>query len=307
MLRPKPKKVAMPPPTGQRRARKPRTTSVREPDTTTFPFLKLPGEVRNMIYAYVLIDPDYAIRFEANTSPRDSRSIVRRLYRAAKGPPDRDDLPAQAKGSVTKACRSYKSSSMSEQQKNAPGVLGRFKSIPSFPQAYFATALLQTCRQIDSEAAPIFYGANMFAFEAVPHMYAFLTHFQPRLPLVRKLGVASVSLSLLENWRGPPHLAQEPLHNIFPLLAQATTLEALYFNWPILMGLARRPQPAAKALFEQGHVWMHALGKAKGNALAVLDVLKMPVERSGQAPKWCTDEEGQAEFRDELAGRLTVV
>lgn len=257
-----------------------------------------------MIYAYVLIDPDYAIRFEANTSPRDSRSTVRRLYRAARGPPDRDDLPGQTKGSISKAHRSYKSSAQAQ-----PTDIGheRYKRIPSFPQARFAVALLQTCRQIDSEAAPLFYGSNMFAFEAVPHLYAFLTHFQPRLPMVRKLGVASVNVSHLTSWRGQSHLRDTLLHAIFPLLALATNLEALYLNTPILMGLGKRPQPAAKALFEQGHMWMHALGRAKGNALAVLDVLKMPAERAGQAPKWCTDEEGQAEFRYELAGRLTVV
>lgn len=292
----------------QRRTHKPTTisakkTTAKKPDTTIFPFLDLPGEVRNMIYAYVLVDPEYAIRFEANTSPRDSRSVVSRLYRATRGPPDRDDLPSQTKGSITKLYRSYKST----QIKVTPGVVTRYKPVPSFPQAQFVLALLQTCRQIESEAAAIFYGANMFVMEAVPHMYAFLVHFQPRLPLVRKLGMSAMHVGDTTLWRGLPHLVRQPIHDVFPLLALATNLEACYLNIPVLMGLARHPAPAAKALFEQGHMWMHALGIAKGNALAVLDVLKMPAERRGQALKWCTDEEGQTEFRDELAGRLTVV
>lgn len=239
-----------------------------------------------MIYIYAMVDNEYAIRFEAFVSKRDSRSIVRRLYRAVRGPPDRDDLSGQAKGSITKMCTSYKVGC-------------------KFRQASFGVHLLQACRQIDNEAAPVFYGANMFSAEGVAHLYAFLTHFQSRLPLLRKLGMACIG-SNPNMYRGAQHIASTRLCSIFPILALATNLEALYLHSPVLLSLSGRPRIAAKSLFQQGHGWMHALGKAKGNALAVLDVLKMPDGRD-QAPKWCTTEEEQAEFRDELAGMLTVV
>jgi hypothetical protein len=76
-------------------------TPTRE-DNTTFLFLKLPGEIRNMIYKYCLIDAEYSIRLEACVSKRDGRckpssptpipswlsnltAIVRRLHRVCPG------------------------------------------------------------------------------------------------------------------------------------------------------------------------------------------------------------------------------
>lgn len=41
----------------------------------SFPFLSLPGEVRNMIYEYALVDSKYAMRFEATMSKRGSHCM----------------------------------------------------------------------------------------------------------------------------------------------------------------------------------------------------------------------------------------
>jgi hypothetical protein len=51
----------------------PEPTTPPQVDNTTFPFLKLPGEIRNMIYKYCLVDADYSVRLEACVSKRDGR------------------------------------------------------------------------------------------------------------------------------------------------------------------------------------------------------------------------------------------
>jgi hypothetical protein len=40
-----------------------RDLPARVVDETTFPFLELPGEIRNMIYHYILVDIEYFVRF----------------------------------------------------------------------------------------------------------------------------------------------------------------------------------------------------------------------------------------------------
>jgi hypothetical protein len=58
-------------------------------DNTTFPFLNLLGEIRNMIYTYAdLIDEDHSIRFDTQTG-RNGRNTVCRMFRARPRRPPR--------------------------------------------------------------------------------------------------------------------------------------------------------------------------------------------------------------------------
>lgn len=255
-------------------------------DETTFPFLELPGEIRNVIYRYALVDAEYSVRFESHISKHDGGSISVRTYRARPGPPDRDDIPGQTRGSIYKPCHSYKPSSTT-------------------PQSRLSVNILQACRQINWEAASFFYGENMFSFEAVPHLYAFLVHFSERLPLITKLGIACLYESS-RTWRGAAHLIRMPLHFVFPLLAPAVNLEALYLHTTIWQSMGGRPHIAAKCFFSQAECWMRTLGIQKGNKLEVLDVIKLPEVSSegSEYGKWQIEETGQTEFRNELAGKL---
>jgi len=145
----------------------------------------------------------------------------------------------------------------------------------------------------------------MFVFEAVPHMYAFLVHFQHRLPLIKKLGLAS-PIANSHTYRGPQYLARTPLSTIFPLLTNAINLEALYLNVSVLQSLSGRGHIAAQTLFQQGFGWMHALGVKRRDRLAALDVIKLPAVVGVRGPRWATDAGAQGEFRRELAGLLTA-
>jgi hypothetical protein len=246
-----------------------------------------------MIYHYSLVDTEYSIRFEANVSKRDGRGIVRRLYRARPGPPDRDDLPGQRKGSITKASYSYK----------------RLENLCRSPmQSAFGISIFHVCREINNEAASIFYGHNLFVFEAVPHLHAFLAHFRCRLPLVRKLGLTGL-IANSNTFRGLEWVKRTSLEHIWPLLASATHLEALYLHTWIWQTLSSRAHIAADMLFKQAHFWMHALALQKEDKLAALDVIRLPAVSTKilSTPKWSTDAAAQREFKNILAGRLTVV
>ncbi|KAF2030161.1 hypothetical protein EK21DRAFT_112268 [Setomelanomma holmii] len=280
------------PPTAKKRVpQKKKTTAVpTRVDNTTFPFLKLPGEIRNMIYTYLLVDQDHPIRSEAWISKRDWRGIVKRLFQARPGDADRDDLPGQQKGSITKTSASYK----------------RFDGARRVPkQMIFAVHLLLICRQINNEAGSIFFGNNLFTFEAPAHLYTFLLHFNQRLPLVRKLGLAHYGM--LPQTLPPASMMHTQLNPFFAILATAVNLEALYLNIPIFQSLSSKALLAAEHLFGSAHVWMDALAVKHSNRLAVLNVLKLsPIStRVFAMTKWSVSKDGQEEFRVALAAKLT--
>ncbi|EAT85738.2 hypothetical protein SNOG_07087 [Parastagonospora nodorum SN15] len=219
-------------------------------------------------------------------SSRDGHSIVTRLSRARPGAPDRDDIPGQSKGSITLASNSYK---------------------PCISNFDLGVNIFLANRQINAESSPIFYSANLFNFEGVPDLYAFLCHFQHRLSLMRKLGLTSVT-SNPKTFRGALHVQGMPLHSVFPLLASAINLEAVYMHAPVWQSLGGRADIAARAFFQMGWTWMLACALAKGNKLGALDVIKLPEVTSelDQYGKWQVERAGQALFRSELAGRLTA-
>jgi hypothetical protein len=259
-------------------------------DNTTFPFLNLPGEIRNMIYTYAdLIDEDHSIRFETQTG-RNGRNTVCRMFRARRGPPDRDDLPGQLKGSITKACTSYR----------------RWSGIP---QMSFPVHLFQVCKQLNNEASSIFYSGNMFVFEDIPQLHIFLLHFHHRVPLLRTLDLASVGAnpSTPGMFTGGDALSS-PLHWISPLLMRAVDLEALYLHTSIFQNFSGSAKIAAGRFYTHAHWWMHALALNKGNKLAGLDVIKMPAltTKTLKYPPWSTSRAGQDEFKLDLALKLTV-
>lgn len=88
---------------------------------------------------------------------------------------------------------------------------------------------------------------------------------------------------------------------MFPLLASATSLEALYLNVTVLQTLGTRGRTAAQALFQMGFSWMHALG-----GLRVLDVIRLPAVAGGRGPRWAADRGEQGEFQREVAEVLAM-
>lgn len=122
---------------------------------STFPFLKLPGEIRNKIDEIILLDVDFSLRVQIppNTSaPRRAYCNITDEYQ--KGG-DRDDLSGQDRGSVRLTQHSY-------------------SDRPSSSHTFVAVYLFQVCKQFDQEAAPLFYGRNLFSIYGLDSCHVFL-------------------------------------------------------------------------------------------------------------------------------------
>lgn len=183
---------------------------------------------------------------------------------------------------------------------------------------------MQVCRQINEEAAPLFYGGNLFVFGGVPHLYAFLTHFAIRLPLVQNIGLVSgytgyydVRLLLISYiltydryhdlilCQGLKMLKKMELHSIFPLLASATSLSAIYINPPVLQSLSSGPRTAAERFAQQGHTWLTAMKFRKQDPLDVINITAVaygPTKRSN--PLWTGGKDVPGSFLHFFAAKL---
>ncbi|CAO2650423.1 Nn.00g017150.m01.CDS01 [Neocucurbitaria sp. VM-36] len=265
-------------------------SSMSHENELAFPFLQLPGEIRNMIYECTLVDHHYSIRIEVIVSNCDRRYILRRLYRARPGPPDRDDLPNQQRPSLNKAYNSWKQEE-------------------TFRQFSFARTLLQTCHQINEEAAPFFYGNNIFLSYAVPRLYAFLEQCSHRLPLLRKLGFAPTvdHRSFKTSFQGPKSLHDKkyPYLSVFPLLTGAMTIEKLYIHASVWKSLSRLPHRAAKEFFMKAYDWLVATWVRERDPLTVLELPAITAKRL-KCPHWSTSKQGQDDFLTELSRLMKI-
>ncbi|KAF2131407.1 hypothetical protein P153DRAFT_394749 [Dothidotthia symphoricarpi CBS 119687] len=252
-------------------------------DNSTFPFLKLPGEIRNMVYELLLVDQNFSLRFEARG--QTGQSGVRRLYLKYPGPPDRDDLPGRQQGSLRKHCTSFETYRYEWRSKHFEFIVKTFS----------------ICHQINNEAGSVFYGKNLFVFGETFHLYMFLLHFSQRLRLIQHIGIV----------RWNPHVRSLNLQpsayvNVeyvtFSLLANATNLKSFYTSPAIFKSLSTKPEPAARYLFQFVQNWLVPLALRKKNKLAAVSVLKMPAlsTKNLKRPKWPVTKQGQDEFLAEL-------
>ncbi|KAF1837218.1 hypothetical protein BDW02DRAFT_566271 [Decorospora gaudefroyi] len=265
----------------------PELNTPRHQDQAIFPFLKLPAEIRNMIYRYTLVDDEYSVSLEAGTNEWDGRCIVRRLYRCHSGPPDRDDLSNVRRPSLRKASSS-------------------FTHLKRFRQFDLGVKLLQTCRQVNREATRIFYGMNMFVFPSVQHLYAFPQHFMRRLSLVRKIGLANAHSNSPCRIIDRQVVENGDLHAMFPLIMHATNLEALYMNTSTYQSLSKK-RCAAIRLNQKAHVWLQAMVDRAHNPLAIIKLSKLATKKvvTGR-PQWSTGKRAQDKFLATLAATLKM-
>jgi hypothetical protein len=154
---------------------------------------------------------------------------------------------------------------------------------------------------------------NVFTFEAVPHLYAFLGHFAHRLPLVRKLGVASIAVRsayVLYTHEAIQPISSMTLINIFPLLTNATNLEVFYMNASIYQSFSSKADLAAKSFYDKAHWWLWAMVLYKRDPLEILRMPKLKTKKGDNGQwvnkQWSTTKKGQDEFLAELAIRLVV-
>jgi hypothetical protein len=139
-------------------------------------------------------------------------------------------------------------------------------------------------------------------------MYAFLKHFASRLPLVRKLGVASIPARTgwgPYDYNSPKNISHMTLENIFPLLTYATNLEALYMNTSIYQSFSSKPNLAATRFYDRANDWLWAMVLYKHDPLSIIKLPALKAKIGGNK-QWSTTKEGQEEFLAGLAKRLVV-
>ncbi|KAF1343693.1 hypothetical protein BDV97DRAFT_82007 [Delphinella strobiligena] len=242
----------------------------------SFPFLELPPELRNKIYGYCLIDPDDIILMSKDKNFR--RTVVRtdsKTFHDTVSPKTRLDHGAYA-------------------QKG--------------PRQELRPAILAACKQTYGEASPLLYGQTIHVDDTMTlHTFIAGTSHKDRL-LLRKIVVHYWGMG-----RGT-HKAMN--HAALTLLASCTNLERVFFACQIHWGSYNRSENAtkfmARQLYRNGFHFLEAIGAARGNQDAGIDVVDIHDNHFSHIPggvskglpdenqKQAARETNKREFRDEL-------
>ncbi|MCJ1459867.1 hypothetical protein MMC28_010246 [Mycoblastus sanguinarius] len=127
-----------------------------------FPFLELPGEIRNKIYDYTITDDYYVINWV--NSHHKSKTLTHQLPRLGKAfsPHLRPDA------TMRRRLLDY------HRRAQPP------KCLPEEDLSPGRTALLLTCKTINAEASTVFYSKSTFAFSGLGALRHFLDNLSSR-------------------------------------------------------------------------------------------------------------------------------
>jgi len=128
-----------------------------------FPFLELPGELRNKIYDYSIKDNHYAIEWIGNCEKSKSLTYWLRTISRTAGPCLKLDVAAAQRRHLVNDYR-------------------RGKTPERLPKDYFGAthvALLLACKQMHEEASSVFYSKCAFDFHGLHALDHFLNNLQP--------------------------------------------------------------------------------------------------------------------------------
>ncbi|KAH7371230.1 hypothetical protein BKA66DRAFT_572967 [Pyrenochaeta sp. MPI-SDFR-AT-0127] len=208
------------------------------PKHKVFPFMKLPAEIRNMIYTYALTDPA-SINLVATFKHR-RRTVERVSF----------DL-------LTNVSKSYYSTSRLNDQ-----VRAQYKRPKSL-----APSLLAVSKQIHSEARDMLY-SNEFIFAGTFALYAFLINLGPS----GSKHLKTIRLLSWEYGRG----MKAYNHACFAVLVWATNITSFYIDTSI--GWYRNPKTCAEQIYRDAFPWLEAVARTTGKADGAIDVLKCKIE-----------------------------
>lgn len=226
------------------------------------------------------------------------KGTVVRLYHAWSRSPDRDDLANKHYTCVSN-----------------PGSFWVLKRYACATQHAFHVQMLQVCRQMNYEAAPFFYGKNLFVFEAACHLYAFLRHFENRVPYLRKIGLKSVGpfgttvQDAKVSWaQKSQHKVLKPLlsvrlKTVLRLLTPAANLEAVYLSTGVLQALSGQADWAGRKFYLLASEWLRSVVSRRKDPLAII---KLPRTKSQRRCKlhWASSEARQEKFLETIARLL---
>ncbi|KAK5136680.1 hypothetical protein LTR08_002333 [Meristemomyces frigidus] len=219
-----------------RAAKKAKTASTKAAKNyKPFPFMRLPAELRDIIYEMALTDPA-GITLIAKT--KDFRRTV-----------GRGDIPDREYGGYYRRRRQPPPSQETK---------------PALTHDGLVPALLAVNKQIHSEALGYLYQQPL-VFTDTHALHSFLC--------VIGTNRAQATHLTVKGWghgRGTHHAMNAA---VFPLLGLCTKLETLFLDCEI--GWIRNPQGLARQIFRDGHHFFEAYGSANGSKDAGVDVLEL--------------------------------
>ncbi|KAF3032811.1 hypothetical protein E8E12_002825 [Didymella heteroderae] len=240
------------------------------PKRKIFPFLRLPAEIRNMIYSYALVDPS-GVKFVA--VQRNKRRCVERVS---------NKTFSQVAGSRTY----YQSNRINDDADEQATEL--------------SPSLLAVNKQIHREACDILY-SNELIFADPIALYAFMIN------LGRDGSASRIKTMRLKGW-GHGRTSKAYNNSCFAVLRDAKNLEKFYIDCTV--GWYRQPKNAAQQIYRDAHPWLEDVGRVKGKFDAALDVLEVSAESLGRnywnASQNQSDAQRRKAFNDELRRNLEL-
>lgn len=209
-------------------------------------FLDLPGEVRNKIYEYTFMDPDGICLKGAKFDCR--RQVLRT---------DRDYL-------VNDRNYTWKWDSRSAHVFNAWYSDGKYLKSPTYER--LGAGLLATNKTVYQEGLGLLYNRNMFFFEDPYALHTFLVNIGPRMASrLRDLTVVT--------WNDRTYKGYS--QSCFTALLFATNIESLRLEMRNMRWHTSEWRDLARSIYENAFPWLEAVGLAKGNFDAALDILQV--------------------------------
>jgi hypothetical protein len=235
-----------------------------------FPFLKLPGEIRNRIYEYALVDPEHTISLHYNKS-RSRPPYKLAAKRILMGRSDFHDC------NWTKMAK--------ERRKEAESELDARLPFKWRLNGRICAELLLVCKQINAEATSYLYEKNYFVFLDTTIMDLFLQECGENIRLLRRIGLAYFDMK-------SPAKHQ---YSAFKQLIKADRLEALVLGESCISSMRRRSYylnyKPADMFYRVAGSWLWYLAGCKGDRSAALDLLYVGYQQyqfDNETQRWQT-------------------
>lgn len=269
--------------------RKPAHPSKPLPKRKIFPFLKLPAEIRNVIYGYCLADPRgvYLV-----STTKDRRRTVKRAtsyYMEQVYYQQQYGLRQHEGRRRSEHWWRYLQAGTAEPDNELKDFLTKWISL--------VPSLLATNKQICKEGRDILYG-NEFKLDNTMALHSFMVDISPRTASL----LTHVTLRSWDMGRGV-HKAYN--HACFSMLMSATNIQELTIEGPI--SYRYNPKGIASQLYRDGFPWLEAVGIAKGRvdaAVGLVQITQSTLSRGRQNYRLDDFEKDHKEFSDELSRLL---
>lgn len=238
--------------------------------------MELPAELKNKIYDVTLTDPN-GIFFVSRT--KQYRRTVER------------ETPSSI--ITARRNRHYRNRWYNQQTSQSPGCPQVSVQPAPLEPAPLVPNMLLLNKEIYAQTQPILYATNAFAVEDTMALHAFLANIGTK-------NRATLADLTIKGW-GYTKSHKALNHPAFTMLAGAVNLTRLHLDCKISWS---GPKHSARQLYRDGFHWLEAMGAAKGQYDAAIDIVEIADDNLGlyygRIENKPTKEERLVEFESEL-------